>query len=108
MIRNLTLVAAMAFVIGIPSAAHAKPARCFTSDDGYFKCDFRRTDRAGSFEISARGRPGYSMIVEESGFASGYLRVGGRGIPINGMFVRQRDDGACWNNPEQNVKVCAW
>ena len=31
----------------------AKPARCFTTDDGYFPCDFKSLDRAGSFTISA-------------------------------------------------------
>jgi hypothetical protein len=108
MIRKLALFTAMVLAIGASSPAMAKPARCFTTDDGYFRCDFRKTDRAGSFEIRARGKPGYSLIVEDSGFASGYLRVGGRGIPINGMFVRDRGDGACWNNPEQNVKLCAW
>ncbi len=93
-----------------PSLAFAKSARCFTTDDGYFPCKFTATDKAGSFEIrSLRDRGmGYIIIVEEPGFASGYVRIGGRNIPVNGMFVRQRSDGACWNNPEQDVKVCAW
>jgi hypothetical protein len=108
MIRPFAIAAGLALAVGIPTAAGAKPARCFSTDDGYFKCDFRKIDRAGSFEIRARGLPGYSLIMEEQGFASGYLRVGGRGIPINGMFVRDSGDGACWNNPEQSVKLCAW
>lgn len=108
MIREFAMVSAAALAIGIPSTAFAKPARCFTTDDGYFKCDFRKTDTAGSFEIKARGKPGFSMIIEASGLASGYLRINGRGIPINGAFVRQRDDRACWNNPGQNVKICVW
>jgi hypothetical protein len=24
------------------------------------------------------------------------------------LFVRSRDDGACWNNPQTNTKLCAW
>jgi hypothetical protein len=69
---------------------------------------FKSTDKIGSFQISARGKPGYVLIVEEPGFASGYLRIDGRTIPLNGSFVRQRDDSACWSNPELNVKFCAW
>jgi hypothetical protein len=108
MIRGLTLFTAAAMVVALSSQAVAKPARCFTSDDGYFNCDFQATDRAGSFTIRARGKPVYSLIVEKEGFAAGYLRMNGRSIPLNGSFVRQRDDGACWSNPELNVKICAW
>jgi hypothetical protein len=48
-----------------PSLAEAKSARCFTTDDGYFPCEFTATDKAGSFEIRSlqvRGA-GYSIIV---------------------------------------------
>jgi hypothetical protein len=102
---------AIAFAITLlPTLSFAKSARCFTTDDGYFPCKFTATDNAGSFEIrSLKNRNlGYSLIVEEPGFASGYVYIDGRSIPVNGMFVRQRSDGACWNNPEQDVKVCAW
>jgi hypothetical protein len=102
------LVSALFVSIFMPSVAKAKAAKCFTTDDGYYKCNFKKTDKAGSFEIRARGKPGYNIIVEEPGFASGYLQMNGRGTPINGKFVKQRDDGACWNNPEQNTKVCVW
>ena len=100
-----------ALVMGLiaqQSVATAKPARCFSTDDGYFACNFIATDKRGSFEVSARGKPTYSLIVEEPGFGSAYLNFGDGGIPINGMFVRQREDPACWNNPERNVKLCAW
>jgi hypothetical protein len=88
----------------------AKSARCFTTDDGYFPCQFKATDRVGSFEVRSNYDEGlgYAIIVEEPGFASGFAIIGGRSIAVGGMFVRQRDDGACWNNPELNVKVCAW
>ena len=99
-----------AFILSSVSLAHAKSARCFTTDDGYFPCQFMATDKVGSFEIRANRDKGlgYSIIVEEPGFASGFVIIGGRSIAVGGMFVRQRDDGACWNNPELNVKVCAW
>jgi hypothetical protein len=89
--------------------AQAKSARCFTTDDGYYLCQFRVTDFAGSFEIRGRGKPAISLIVSGPGFADAYLRFGrGRSIPVNGQYVRSRDDGACWNNPEQNTKICVW
>ena len=107
--RRLAAFAAIALSAAlVPSLAFAKRARCFTTDDGYFSCQFTATDRAGSFEISARGKPSYSLIVENPGFAAGYVNFGNRGIPISGMFVRQRGDRACWNNPEMDVKVCVW
>jgi hypothetical protein len=97
-------------VIGLSTLAHAKSARCFTTDDGYFPCQFKATDKAGSFEIRSDRDPnlGYTIIIDEPGFASGFVIIDGRSISVGGMFVRQRDDGACWNNPELNLKVCAW
>lgn len=90
------------------SPAFAKPARCFTTDDGYYPCDFRATDRSGSFEVSAPGKPSYSLVVDRPGFAFGYLGIGGRSIALPGQYVRSRDDGACWANPENETKICAW
>jgi hypothetical protein len=107
--RKLTTFAAVALSAAlVPSLAFAKRARCFTTDDGYFSCQFKATDRAGSFEIKGRSTPTYSLVVERPGFAFGYINFGNRGIPISGMFVRQRGDRACWNNPEMSVKLCVW
>lgn len=88
--------------------ASAKPARCFTTDDGYYDCDFRGLDRDGSFEIAARGYPTYSLWIDGPGFAAGFVNLGGRNIALPGMFVRQNDDRACWSNPETGTKICAW
>ena len=102
-------VAACAALLGAVVPASAKPARCFTTDDGYYPCDFRGTDRYGSFEISGRGKPTFSLIVERPGFASGYADFGtGRNVPLPGMYVRERDEPACWSNPETSTKICAW
>ena len=90
------------------STAEAKRARCFTTDDGYYACNYKKTDRAGSFEISARGKPTNILIIDRPGFAYGFVNFGPRNISIGGEFVRQRDDPACWSNPEVNVKICAW
>ena len=95
--------------ISLATPAEAKPARCFTTDDGYFNCDFKGLDSAGSFQISGRGYPTYTLEVDRPGFAFGYVDLGtGRTIPLPGQFVRQRDDTACWANPETDVKICAW
>ena len=48
------------------------------------------------------------MVMDQPGFGFGYLVDGGKSIPLAGQYARSRDDGACWNNPETNDKVCAW
>ena len=101
-------VLAVASLPLISTAAEAKRARCFTTDDGYYACNYRKTDRAGSFQISARGKPTTILIVDRPGFAYGFVNFGPRNISIAGEFVRRRDDPACWSNPEVNVKICAW
>lgn len=98
--------ALMATILASP--ALAKPARCFTTDDGYFPCDFRSIDKAGSFEISGEGVPGYSLLIDRPGFAFGFVKIDGRTVPLPGEYVRSRDDGACWANPETDTKICAW
>lgn len=105
---GLTALVAAGVLAAAMSAASAKPARCFTTDDGYFDCDFTTTDRRGSFEISGADVPTYTIEVDRPGFAYGYANFGDRNVALPGMFVRQRDDGACWANPETDVKICAW
>lgn len=90
------------------SAASAKPARCFTTDDGYFNCDFRGLDTLGSFRIRAPGYPTYTLEVYRRGFAYGSVTLSGRTVNLPGQYVRSRDDGACWNNPETGTRLCAW
>lgn len=95
-------------VIGFTLPAEAKPARCFTTDDGYYNCDFKGLDGSGSFRIKAGGYPTYTLEVDSPGFAYGYVEIGGRSISLPGQYVRSRDDGACWNNPETSTRICAW
>ncbi len=78
------------------SPAWSKPARCFTTDDGYFPCSFVATDGDGSFEISAKGYPTYTISVDQPGFAYGFLDLGNRNVSLPGQFLRQNDDPACW------------
>ncbi|ORE98064.1 hypothetical protein ATO4_05704 [Aurantimonas sp. 22II-16-19i] len=87
--------------------AEAKPARCYATDDGYFPCEFRTTDQQGSFEIEGPAAT-YIVNIDTPGFAYAFVNLGNRNISLPGMFVRQRDDPACWANPETNTKICAW
>ncbi|CAN7472111.1 hypothetical protein [Mesorhizobium sp. LjRoot246] len=100
--------ACAAALLAFSIAAEAKRARCFTSDDGYFACSYRSIDDAGSFRISAPGYPTYVLEIDGPGFAYGFVNLGRRNVPLPGQFVRSRDDGACWNNPQTNTKLCAW
>lgn len=106
--RRLAVICGALAVILAAFPASAKPARCFTTDDGYYPCNFRVLDRKGSFAIAARDRPTYYLVIDQPGFAAGYVNFGDRSIPLPGMYVRQRDDGACWANPETSTKICAW
>ncbi|TFF25269.1 hypothetical protein E3C22_07810 [Jiella endophytica] len=90
-------------------SASAKSARCFTTDDGSYPCDFRGTDGSGSFEISAPGKPTFSLVIREPGLAGACGDFGtGRCVPMPGVYLRERDQPACWSNPETNTKICAW
>jgi hypothetical protein len=100
-------IASIALALSI-GAADARNARCFTTDDGYYPCFFSATDGRGSFEILGVGAPTYSLVIDPPGFAFGYAVFNGRYIRLPGQYVRSRDDGACWLNPETDAKICAW
>ena len=101
------VVAGAGFLAAGPAAA--KPATCFTTDDGEYPCDFRGIDKAGSFTISAPGKPTFTLEVESPGVAFGYADFGtGRNVALPGMFLRAQDDGACWDNDTTGVRICAW
>jgi len=88
--------------------AQAKPARCFTTDDGAFACDFRTVDRDGSFTISASGKPTFTLNISEPGFAYGFLQIGSKSTPLPGRYHRDSTDRACWINDATQAKICAW
>ena len=52
-------------------------------------------------------RPSRSRSTS-AGFAYGYADYGSGNVSLPGQYVRSRDDGACWNNPETSTKICAW
>lgn len=89
------------------NVAHAKPARCFTTDEGSFDCQFRATDRDGSFRISAPGKPTYLLNVEEPGVAYGFANFGSRNVALPGRYLRSRSEPGCWVNDATGAKICA-
>lgn len=101
------LVLTVAASLAASSPALAKPAQCFTTDDGYFSCEFVATDKDGSFEITGEGAA-YMLLMEQPGIAFGFVNVDGRNVSLPGRYVRSREDGACWENLETEAKICAW
>ncbi len=94
--------------LALTSAVEAKPAQCFTTDDGHYPCNFRGTDRSGSFVITAPGYPTITVEVESAGVAWLFADFGSRNVALPGPYYRARDDRACWENPDTGARVCAW
>lgn len=105
-LAGLAVLAAGA--IGAAGQAQAKPADCYTSDDGNYSCNFRGTDRAGSFIASANGYPTITLEVERPGVAWVFKDFGGGNTALPGPYIRARDDRACWNNPDTGDRLCVW
>ena len=105
----LHAAAAASFLLCLSLPATAKPARCFTSDDGTYPCDFRLTDPDGSFQISAKGKPTFMLNMDGPGRAFGYANFGGgRNVSLPGEYTRDTADKACWVNGDTGTKICAW
>lgn len=102
---RLAIPALLALVLC--GAAEAKPARCSSTDDGTYACEFRSTDGDGSFEISAPGKPTYILNVTEPGVAFGFVNLGSRNVPLPGRYLRSLDDPACWVNDSTQTQLCA-
>lgn len=103
------LAATLALAL-LSGAAEAKSARCFTTDDGEYDCDFVSTDADGSFEVSASGKPKFSLVISEPGvgFVFGDYGDGGGNVALPGAYRRSQDDPACWVNGDTDAKLCAW
>ena len=99
---------ALAMSVLMAPAAHAKPAQCFTTDDGHYPCDFRGLDRAGSFVVKASGYPTITVEIESPGVAWVFANFGTRNVALPGPYHRARDDRACWVNPDTGSRICAW
>jgi len=92
------------------SPALAKGATCFATDDGRYPCTFEALDDAGSFMISAPGKPSFTLNMESPGvaFGSAVFEPGGRSVALPGMFRRNPKDPACWVNDATSSAICAW
>ncbi len=90
--------------------AEAKSARCFTTDDGEYDCAFVATDEDGSFEITAPGKPKFSLVISEPGvaFVFGDYNDGGGNVSLPGRYLRSESDPACWVNEDTETTICAW
>jgi hypothetical protein len=89
-------------------AAEARLARCFTTDNGSYDCQFVATDRQGSFRISAPGKPTIILNVDQPGIAFGFANFGTRNVSLPGRYLRSATDPACWVNDATGTQVCAW
>jgi len=90
--------------------ARAMDARCYTSDDGEYDCDFTALDKAGSFEIAAPGKPTFQLWIDSPGIGSvgAVFEPGGRSVALPGSYVRSEDDPACWVSDTTDTEICAW
>ena len=90
------------------TTAQAKSARCYTSDDGEYSCTFVATARDGSFEISGEGSPTFSLVMDSPGRAYGFADYGSGSVALPGVYVRDKEDPACWVNDQTSARICAW
>lgn len=108
-LARATFAALLALLVAVPTTM-AKEARCFTTDDGDYSCDFQRLDEAGSFRISAGGKPTFELWIEADGqgFVSAIYEEGGRAVPLPGTYFRAKKDRACWKSDATETEICAW
>ncbi len=88
------------------SGAEARPAQCSTTDDGNYRCDFRLTDKDGSFQVTAPGKPFYILVMESPGVASAFVNLGNRNISLAGRYIRSTTDPACWASEAVKAQIC--
>ena len=89
------------------SPVAARPAQCDTTDDGAYRCDFRTTDRGGSFVVYARGKPDYSVVVGPSGLGSAFVHLGPRDISLAGPYRLDPSGSGCWISVSVGARICA-
>jgi hypothetical protein len=105
LVTGLALFGAM-----LVTPAVAKEAWCFTTDDGEYPCEFVALDSAGSFEISADGKPTFQVWIDAPGaaFVGAVFEPGGRSVALPGTYYRSEEDGACWVSDATGAELCAW
>lgn len=106
--KILMLAGIASACLALADAADAKQARCFSTDDGEYSCDFKATDADGSFEIAAPGKPTFILIMDEPGVASAFANFGDRNVSLPGLYLRDASDPACWISDATAARICAW
>ncbi len=107
-VRVAYVLGGAALCVALSTAGEARPARCFTTDEGSFHCDFRTTGRDGSFQISAPGKPTYILTIDEQDVAFGFVRLGGRNTALPGRYLRSKTERGCWVNDTTSARICAY
>ena len=88
--------------------AEARPATCFTDDEGRYRCDFRQFGGDGSFVVTAEGRPAYTVSLFERGAADGFADYGNGNIALPRPFYRSDQDRACWVSDATGFSICVY
>ena len=93
----------------LTGTAAAKAARCKTTDDGVYACQFRATDKDGSFEVTAPSKPTYMLNMSAPGVADGFIAIGsGNSTSLPGRYMRSKTEPACWSNTETKTSICVY
>ena len=85
----------------------ARPAECESTDDPVYPCDFKATDKQGSFKTTSSKGPTYIMEVTPSGVGSAWVNLGNRNIWLSGEFRLSKTDRGCWVSEDPKFKICA-
>lgn len=105
--RALLFIALALPHLWVPEAA-ARPATCFTDDDGRYPCDFEQFGGDGSFVVRAPGKPTFTVSMERRGVASGFADYGSGNIFLPGPFYRSNRDRACWVSDATGFSICVY
>jgi hypothetical protein len=59
---------------------------------------------------SADGYTTYYVSISEPGvaFANATFPGAERGVMLPGPYYREREQPACWRNPDTSHEICAW
>jgi hypothetical protein len=95
---------AVALCFCAPNVVEARPALCFTSDEGCYNCNFVAGPK-GSFTISAPGKTTVILDIDKPDVGFGFAKLGGHNVRL-GYYHRSKADPACWE--KDDVRICAW
>lgn len=105
------LVGGFALMAG-SDTVHAKQARCFTAETGFYSCQFEGLKgdfSPGSFSFASNENGSGMMQIVEPGVGQlfFYDPVSGRSFDV-GIYDRDKQDGACWVGRQAGNKFCVY